>query len=137
MRVWIALLVLLAAPLAAEEITPIATILRKSKTYDRKWVCVADKSSTLFTKVSHHAHPYFTVWLGDGQDKMKVFGYGKPPFTDGERIEACGMFMQEKHHSGRIFFDELSAQVVLREKAVGADQVILSSTGYKSASVRP
>jgi hypothetical protein len=137
MRIWAPLLILAAAPLAAEVITPLATLIKNKKTYDKKWLCVADKTSTLFTKVSHNAHPYFTVWLGDGDNRIKVFAYGKPPFVEGDRIEACGMFTQEKHHGSRIFFDEISAQVILRDKAIGADQVILSSTGYKSLPARP
>ncbi len=134
---WVLFLLMAAAPLAAEEITPIATLLKNTKTYDKKWLCVADKSSTLFTKVSHNAHPYFTIWLGEAQNRIKVFGYGKPPFTAGEKIEACGMFTQEKHHSGRIFFDEISAQVILRDKAIGANQVALDALGYKSVAPHP
>ena len=139
MRPVLSLLVLsvVAASSRAEEITPIAALLKNKKAYDRKFSCIAGKTATLFTKVSHHARPYFTIWVGEGEGKLKVFGYGKPPFTEGEKIEACGIFTIEKHHSGRIFYDEFDAKTILRGDAIGAGRVILTATDVQPVAAKP
>lgn len=131
------LLLLTAVPLAAEQLTPIGVLLKNKKAYDRKFCCIAGKTATLFTKVSRHANPYFTVWLFDGNDKIKVFAFGKPPFSEGERIEACGVFAIQHEVSTRVFYDELSAKVILRTDAIGKDRVVLTPTDVRLVSTKP
>jgi hypothetical protein len=133
----LASLFLAAGSLAAEEITPIASLLKNKAAFDRKFCCVAGKTSTLFTKVSRHAHPYFTIWVSEGEDKVKVFGYGKPPFVEGEKIEACGVFSQEYHHSSRIFYDQISAKVILRGDEIGKGKVELTPTDAHLIATKP
>lgn len=131
------LLSLSAAAARAETITPIAELLKNKKAYDRIFSCIAGTSSVLFTKVSHHGHPYFTVFLSEGDAKVKVFAYGQPPFKEGEKIEACGVFTVEKHHSSRIFFDQFNAKNILRGEAIGAGRVVLSRSDVHLATSRP
>ncbi|MBI3553199.1 MAG: hypothetical protein HY077_11940 [Elusimicrobia bacterium] len=131
------ILLALAAASSAEEITPVAAILKDKKSYDRRFSCVAGKSSVLFTKVSRNKHAYFTVWIADGDAKLKVFGYGKPQFLEGERIEACGVFSVEHQHSGRVFYDEMSAKVILREGEIGKGRVALTQTDARLITTHP
>ena len=132
------LVVLMSSVMAgAETITPISSLLKSKKTYDRIFSCIAGTTSVLFTKVSHHGHPYFTVFVAEGEEKVKVFAYGAPPFKEGEKIEACGVFTQEKHHSSRIFFDQFNAKTILRGEAIGAGRVVLSSTDVHLATSHP
>jgi hypothetical protein len=131
------ILLALAVGARAEEITPIAALLKNKAAFNRKFCCVAAKTSTLFTKVSRKAHPYFTIWLNEGDDKVKVFGYGKPPFVEGEKIEACGAFTQEYHHSGRIFYDQVSAKVILRGDEIGKGKVELTPTDAHLIAPKP
>ncbi len=44
-------------------------------------------------------------------------------------MEACGRFAVEKHVSGRVFYDELSAQSILKGEAIGAGYVELTPAG--------
>jgi hypothetical protein len=125
------LLLVLAAPVLGEEITPIPVLLKDKPAFDKKFSCVSGKTSTLFTKVSRHGHSYFTVWIGEGNERLKVFGYGAPTFKEGETIEACGVFSIQHTHSSRVFYDELSAKVILREGEIGKGRVLLTPTDAK------
>lgn len=130
-------LAFLARAACAEPITPLAELLKNKKVYDRRFSCIAGLSSVLFTKVSRHGHAYFTAFVSEGADKVKVFAYGRPPFKEGEKIEACGVFTQEKHHSSRIFFDQFNAKLILRGDSIGAGHVILSSADAKLVTPHP
>ncbi len=132
------LILLLSVTAFAEEITPVPLLVHHMADFDRKFVCVADKTSTLTEKVGYDSHkPIFLVWAGDGDAKIKIFGYGKAPFQAGERIEACGLFLREKRRGGRIHRDEIYAKVILRGKSIGAGRVVLSAKDAHLVDARP
>jgi len=114
---------------AVEPITPIAAVLSGAAAYDRRILCLVGKASVLFRKDSRQGNPYYTFWLSAGGGKVKVFSFGRPEIQEGDELEACGRFDHEKHISGRIFFDELSAQSILRGRSIGAGYVQLTPTG--------
>jgi hypothetical protein len=124
----ILLLLMLALPAFGEELTPIPALLKNKAAYDKRFSCISGKTSTLFTKISRHGHSYFTAWLGEGNDRLKVFGYGAPAFKEGDTIEVCGVFSIEHEHSSRVFHDEFSVKVVLPEADIGKGRVILTPT---------
>ena len=129
-----ALLVALVPPLAAEEVTPLPEVFKAKKAYDGRTICIQGKSFSLFQKYSRHGHHYFTVWLGDGGEKIKVFGFGFPAFTEGETVEACGRYQQTKTRSGRIFYDEFTANAILKGAAMHAGKVKLTAAGLDAGA---
>lgn len=125
----------------AEEITPVADLLAQHVRFDGKFACVQGKTSVLFKKAaSRQGNPYFTFWIGEGASKIKVFGFGVPKvFAEGDEVEACGRFDKEKHISSRVFYDELSANVILKGAAMRSGLVDISGGRFavKGASAHP
>lgn len=143
---WCLLALLLAAPAAAETITPIAAILAAKDRSHGQSFCVAGKPSTVFEKYSRRGNKYFTVWLDDGTAKLKVFAFGAYPQPKDSvlPLEVCGRYLKQKMVSGRVFYDELDARVVLAGKRIGAGEVeisdglvVLSSTRAKTLAEPP
>jgi hypothetical protein len=114
---------------AVETITAVADLLSHTRAFDGKLVCLKGRTATLFRKTSRAGNAYYTFWLNDGESKVRVFKFGVPETSEGEESEACGRFASEKHVSGRIFFDELSAEVLLKGKAMGAGYVDITGAG--------
>jgi hypothetical protein len=125
-------LVLVAAlcgPAAAEEITPLPALLAQKAKYDGKFSCILGKTSFVFKKAaSRNGNPYFTVWISEGEAKIKVFGFGAPKvFVEGDEIEACGRFDQVKKVSNRVFYDEFTANVIMAGAAMRSGLVDLGA----------
>ncbi|MBI5245074.1 MAG: hypothetical protein HY922_15530 [Elusimicrobia bacterium] len=114
---------------AAEEVVTVAELLKNKKAYDGRNLCVSGKTSTLFQKYSRKGNHYYSVWVSEGKWKIKVFSFGFPSFKEGDVIEACGLFLREKWVSGRVFYDEFSAQVILTGSAMRSGRVEVSSAG--------
>ena len=114
---------------AVEPITPVAELLAGKKRHDGKLLCARGAASVLFRKTSRKGNAYFTFWLNEGGSRVKVHSFGVPDFAEGEEVEACGRFAVEKHVSGRVFYDELSAQSILKGEAIGAGYVELTPAG--------
>jgi hypothetical protein len=114
---------------AVEKVTPIADLLSHTRSYDGKLVCLKGRASTLFRKTSRRGNAYYTFWLNEGGAKVRTFKFGAPDSGEGDELEACGRFAAEKHVSGRIFFDELTAEVILKGAAIGAGYVELTPAG--------
>lgn len=101
-------------PAKTETIIPISAVAGDKKAFDGKEFCISGKASTIFKKYSRKGNHYYTVWLTEGGAKLKVFGFGFPDFKEGDALEACGKFTQEKWVSGRVFYDELASRSVRR-----------------------
>jgi hypothetical protein len=114
---------------AVETITPLAELLADKKKHDKTNICVKGTAAVLFRKTSRKGNAYFTFWLNEGSARVKVHSFGVPDFGEGEEVEACGRFTIEKRLSGRIFHDELSAQVILRGRRIRAGYVELTPAG--------
>ncbi|MCX5795177.1 MAG: hypothetical protein NTY77_06780 [Elusimicrobia bacterium] len=114
---------------AVETITPVAVLLGDKRRYDNKLLCAKGVTSVLFRKTSRKGNDYFTFWISEGGAKVKVHSFGHPDFSEGEEVEACGRFTIEKHLSGRVFYDELSAQSILKGPAIQAGYVELTPAG--------
>jgi hypothetical protein len=118
------------APSAAvETITPLAEVLADKKKHDKTNICVKGTAAVLFRKTSRKGNAYFTFWLNEGSARVKVHSFGVPDFGEGEEVEACGRFTIEKRLSGRIFHDQISAQIILRGRQIGAGYVELAPAG--------
>jgi hypothetical protein len=116
---------------AAEEITPLPLLFARKAAFDGKFACILGKTSVLSTKAaSRNGNPYFTVWLSDGDSKIKVFGFGAPKvFAVGDEIEACGKYQQIKKISNRIFYDEFTSNVIIAGAAIRSGLVAISPSG--------
>jgi len=114
-----------------QEVTPLSAIFKDKKRYEGKPVCIAGPTETLFEKYSRKGNHYFTVWLNEGEFRIKVFCFGFPKFKEGDEIEACGWYQAEKRVSGRIFFDEFTAEAVLSGKAMRSGRVELTPRGVR------
>lgn len=126
---------------AAEEITPLPFLFAHKAELDGKSACVQGKTSFLFTKAaSRNGNPYFSVWIADGDSKIKVFGFGVPKvFAAGDVIEACGRYDQVKKVSSRIFYDEFTSNVIMTGAAMRSGLVVLGPSGglaLKGAAAR-
>ncbi len=89
------------------------------------------KTSLLSTKAaSRNGNAYFTIWLSEGDDKIKVFGFGVPKvFAAGDVIEACGKYEQVKKISNRIFYDEFTSNVIMKGPAMRSGLVDIRPDG--------
>ena len=132
--VFLSVLMLLAGPLAAEEITSLQALFKTKKAHDGKYLCIQGRTATLFQKYSHRGNHYYTVWINQGADKIKVFGFGFPAFAEGEIIEACGRYQEIKKVSGRIFYDEFTASAILKGPAMHSGRVKITPKGVQTAS---
>ncbi|MCX5789033.1 MAG: hypothetical protein NTX64_11085 [Elusimicrobia bacterium] len=130
-------LALSAGRLAAEEVTPLPAVFKAKKAYDGRTICIQGKTTSLFQKYSRHGHHYFTVWVSDGGEKIKVFGCGFPTFSEGDAIEACGRYQETKTRSGRIFYDEFTANAILKGAAMHAGKVTLTPAGLQAGPGAP
>ncbi len=119
-----------------ESFLSIAAVAANKKAFHDREFCVAGKSSTIFKKYSRKGNHYYTVWLHEGGAKIKVFAFGFPDFKEGEFLEACGKFTQEKWVSGRVFYEELAARSVRKaEPKRGEDSAaVVSSAAVKAVS---
>jgi hypothetical protein len=125
------LVMALCGSAAAEEITPLSVLFAHKAKYEGKFACVLGKTSYLFAKpASRNGNPYFTVWINDGDFKIKVFGFGSPKaFVAGDEIEACGKYEQVKKISNRIFYDEFTANVIMKGAAMRSGLVDIGPDG--------
>jgi hypothetical protein len=126
---------------AAEVITPLPELFAHKAKYDGKYSCVLGKTSFLFKKAaSRNGNPYFTIWINDGDSKIKVFGFGVPKaFAEGDAIEACGKYEQVKKISNRVFYDEFTADVIITGAAMRSGLVDIDAAGrfaLKGAAAR-
>ena len=150
MREWAALLlcVLAAGAVAAdrgtdppsfqeERLLPIPAVVADKKAFHDREFCVLGKSSTIFKKYSRKGNHYYTVWLHEGGAKLKVFAFGFPDFKEGDFLEACGKFTQEKWVSGRVFYEELAARSVRKADPARAGEAVISvSSAARKAAER-
>lgn len=119
-----------------EKFLSIAAVAADKKAFHDREFCVAGKSSTIFKKYSRKGNHYYTVWLHEGGAKLKVFAFGFPDFKEGDLLEACGKFTQEKWVSGRVFYEELAARSVRKADSARAGEAdaAVSSAAVKSIS---
>jgi len=117
---------------AAEELMPIAAVLKNKRAFDGTNFCIQGKTSVLFEKYSRRGNHYFSVWVSEGAAKIKVFYFGFPNFKEGDIIEACGLFLREKWVSGRVFHDEFTAQAILTGGSMQAGLVTVSTAGVQA-----
>ena len=120
-----------------QEVTPLSAIFKDKKRYEGKPVCIAGPTETLFEKYSRKGNHYFTVWLNEGEFRIKVFCFGFPKFKEGDEIEACGQYLMEKWQSGRVFHDELTAKVILTGASMRSSRVAISSMGVVALDAPP
>lgn len=128
---------LLAAPLAAETITPVADILQDKKRYDRRWLCIVGKTSEVDPEVSPvRHHQYWTAKLKDDAASIVLFAYGLPPFKSGDVIEACGIFarLKKAQSTGEIFRDEFNVTNILQGPSIKAGKVRITDKGIVAVS---
>jgi hypothetical protein len=127
-----AALLILAGPSAAENITPVATVMRDKKTFDHQWLCLQGKAAQVDPQVSPvKHHQYWTAKLQDDMASIILFAYGLPPFKNGETIEACGIFarLKKAQSTGEVFHDEFNVTNVLKGPSIGAGKVKITPTG--------
>ncbi|MFA6316572.1 MAG: hypothetical protein WC943_04075 [Elusimicrobiota bacterium] len=116
-------------PVSPEEVTPVSAIMADTRRHDGKVLCAAGPATVLFRKTSRKGNSYFTFFIAEGPAKVKVFSFGEPAFKEGEEVEACGRFSYEKRVSGRLFFNQISAESILRGKAMRSGSVLLTESG--------
>jgi hypothetical protein len=84
-------------------------ILANPDKFDGKMVQVMGVASNIFTKVSRSGNPYYTVDLVDSNARVKIFNFGKPNISNGDRAKAVGRFMKENHVGKHVFYNEIDA----------------------------
>jgi hypothetical protein len=135
------LLLALGRPAAAETITPLSALFARKSDFSGKTICIQGKTSVLSTKAaSRNGNPYFTVWIENGESRIKVFGFGAPKvFAVGDVIEACGRYDQVKKVSNRVFYDEFTSNAIMAGAAMRSGLADVSADGrlaLKAAAAR-
>ncbi len=92
----LAALILLAQPLSAQQQVTVQALLSEGKKYDGKQVVVVGVVRDLKEKVSRRGNHYYTFKLGEGEQTVSVFSYGRPTMKDGDRVRVTGKFAVEK-----------------------------------------
>jgi len=124
--------VALARPAAAEVVTPIADILQDKAKHDHRWLCVAGRATEVSVAISPvRHHKFWTAKLADDAARIVLFAYGAPPFSEGDAIEACGIFarLKKARSTGEIFRDEFNVTNVLQGASMRAGKVKITPKG--------
>lgn len=97
------------APSAAEIMASPRAVMANPDHFDGKAIVVEGTATNIFFKVSRRGNPYYTFDLTDGAGSVKVFSFGKPVISDGERVKVFGRFMKVKRAGKYTFYNEIDA----------------------------
>jgi exonuclease VII large subunit len=112
----LAIFLLIAAGCSRSGVT-IGEILDNPDKYDGKRVTVRGEVVDIRARVSRAGNPYYTFTLRDRTGEIKVFNFGQPVCTDGDKVVVTGKYSVEKHVGHYTFYNEIDASsgaVVLR-----------------------
>jgi hypothetical protein len=105
---WVVVLLGLAGPALARD--RIGDILARPDAFDGREVVLAGKASAVDPRTSRRGNDYFTFRLSDETGaSLKVFSWGKPAITPGDRVEVRGRFQRERRVGRYTFTDEVEA----------------------------
>jgi len=105
---WVVVLLGLAGPALARD--RIGDILARPDAFDGREVVLAGKASAVDPRTSRRGNDYFTFRLSDETGaSLKVFSWGKPAITPGDRVEFRGRFQRERRVGRYTFTDEVEA----------------------------
>jgi len=105
---WVVVLLGLAGPALARD--RIGDILARPDAFDGREVVLAGKASAVDPRTSRRGNDYFTFRLSDETGaSLKVFSWGKPAITTGDRVEVRGRFQRERRVGRYTFTDEVEA----------------------------
>ena len=105
-----AVLVVLLDPALALARDRIGDILARPETFDRREVVLIGKASALDPRTSQRGNDYFTFRLADETGaSLKVFSWGQPAITPGDRVEVQGRFQKERRVGRHTFTNEVEA----------------------------
>lgn len=92
----LAMLLLTAASLRAQQQVTVQALLTDGKRYDGKQVVLVGVVRGLKEKVSRRGNHYYTFKIGEGNQMVSVFSYGKATVKEGDRVRVTGKFAVEK-----------------------------------------
>jgi hypothetical protein len=105
---WVIVLLGLAGPALARD--RIGDILARPEVFDGREVVLAGKASAVDPRTSRRGNDYFTFRLSDETGaSLKVFSWGKPAITPGDRVEVRGRFQRERRVGRYVFTNEIEA----------------------------
>ena len=88
----------------------IGDILARPEAFDGREVVLQGQANALDPRTSRRGNDYFTFRLSDGTGaSLKVFSWGKPMLTPGDRVEVHGRFQRERHVGRYVFTNEVEA----------------------------
>ena len=109
-RLWMlgVLAIGLAGPTLAQD--GIGDILARPDAFDGREVVLAGKASAVDPRTSRRGNDYFTFRLSDETGtSLRVFSWGKPAITPGDRVEVSGRFQRERRVGRYSFTNEVEA----------------------------
>jgi uncharacterized protein YdeI (BOF family) len=105
---WVVVLLGLAGPALVRD--RIGDVLARPDAFDGRKVVLDGKVSALDPRTSRRGNDYFTFRLSDETGaSLKVFSWGKPAITPGDRVEVRGRFQRERRVGRYTFTDEVEA----------------------------
>jgi hypothetical protein len=88
----------------------IGDILARPDAFDGREVVLGGKASAVDPRTSRRGNDYFTFRLSDETGaSLKVFSWGKPAITPGDRVEVRGRFQRKRRVGRYTFTDEVEA----------------------------
>lgn len=88
----------------------IGDILARPDTFDGREVVLEGKASAVDPRTSRRGNDYFTFRLSDETGtSLKVFSWGKPAITPGDRVQVSGRFQRERRVGRYSFTNEVEA----------------------------
>lgn len=97
------------APSADEIMASPRAVMANPDHFDGKAIVMEGTVTNIFFKISRRGNPYYTFDLTDGAGSVKVFSFGKPVISEGDRVKVSGRFMKEKRVGKYIFYNEIDA----------------------------
>lgn len=88
----------------------IGDILARPDTFDGREVVLEGKASAVDPRTSRRGNDYFTFRISDETGtSLKVFSWGKPAITPGDRVQVSGRFQRERRVGRYSFTNEVEA----------------------------
>jgi hypothetical protein len=110
LRLWVVILLAVGIAGPALAADRIGDILIRPDAFDGREVVVEGKASAVDPRTSRRGNDYFTFRLSDETGTaLKVFSWGKPVISPGDRIEVSGRFQRERPVGRYSFANEVEA----------------------------
>lgn len=105
-----------SAPAAKPGQDSVGSILADKAAFDAKAVNLSCAALNIKAQTSRKGNSYYTFLCDDGTGAVTVFSFGAPAFVESDRVRVKGTFAMVKHVGRNVFYDQVDAEEVVRDK---------------------